>query len=752
MQIEAVSIKNFRSIEHTALESCGRFNALVGRNNSGKSNVLNAMKAFFWVVDGRHLVRSKSKTGKELDFFDRRPESPIEISVIFSLDRGERERLRRAIIPGDLDVPGVDLVNDPAWRLEVQMRVMAGAPRIAFVSKVSLNRRDDGSEGEAGDMLLLEVPEDAAREIAEHAHNRAVDSANLTALKEGLDPGDWSSLPRRVPLAGDAVGDLSRTLWRRYKLDAIRAPLLKKLDELIGECLQEGVGAEDFKQRLDAVARAPRAEADEPSLKCKIRTLDGESELVPDYVAEILVMLSEVELTVLPERRDPIDQDDAAKLYRLYGTRREKKTLRRILGTISDVLGVEVDPCLAESTTENGKPVYELDVDDMVAQASGAGIRESLRIVLDNELEPSKVVLIEEPEIHLHPGLQKNLMRYLKRARSDCQVFISTHSSGFLDWSADARLYLVTRNDSTRVRLLDLDAELVSGLSELGMDAGSVAMYERLVLVQNPQDEHIIREFADTLGVNLSLACVGFLPLHGKDGTDFFASGKTLSYFDKNRVQACFVFCRDENHAGDLAELREKAESSGAEVIALKRSGMENYLLSPGAILGLVREKQAAVPPDERTALPSERELGEKIREIAMEMKQAVFAGNLAKRLLRPVFPDAGAFESNQGAGAAEAAIEQIRKMTRELEERKGEIEKVIREEESKLKDAWNRESPEFIVPGRLLLKRIFQDLGVDYNNGLGDGARLAALVAEDEIPREMEGFIRRIGKPAVGR
>ena len=752
MQIEAVSIKNFRSIENAVLESCGRFNALVGRNNSGKSNVLNAMKAFFWVVDGRHLVRSKSKIGKDLDFFDGRADSPIEISVIFALERSERERLHRAIIPDDLDVPGVDLVNDQAWRLEVQMRAISGATRIAFVSKVSLNRRDDGSNVGAGDMLLLEVPEEAAREIAEHAHNRAVDSANLTALKEGLDPGDWNSLPRRVPLAGDAVGDLSRTLWRRYKLDAIRPPLLKKLDDLIGECLQEGVGAEVFKQRLDELVRTPRAEADEPSLNCKIRTLDGESELVPDFVAEILVMLSELEHTMLPEHRDPIDQDDAAKLYRLYGTRREKKALRRILETVSDVVGVDVDPCLAESTTENGSPVYELDVDEMVAQASGAGIRESLRIVLDNELEPSKVVLIEEPEIHLHPGLQKNLVRYLKNARPDCQVFISTHSPAFLDWSADTRLYLVTKNDSTNVRLLNLDPDLVCGLSELGMDVGSVAIYERIVLVQDPQDEAIIRELADSLGVNLSLGGVGFVTLNGKAGADFFCSRRTLSWFDKNRVQASFVFCRDQICGAEIAEVRDRAEPFAADVTTLKRSGMENYLLSPRAILRLVREKQEALPADERIDLPPERVLMEKIREVATEMKQAAFTGNIAKRLLKPVCPDADVFESIQGGGGAETTIEQIRKMIRELEERKGEIEKVTREEEAKLNEAWGSEPPEFIVPGRLLLKYVLQDLGVDYNSGLGDGVRLAALLDEDEIPRDMESFIREIGKSAVIR
>ncbi len=40
-------------------------------------------------------------------------------------------------------------------------------------------------------------------------------------------------------------------------------------------------------------------------------------------------------------------------------------------------------------------------------EANGAGIREALRIILDLELERPAFALIEEPEVHLHPGLEK---------------------------------------------------------------------------------------------------------------------------------------------------------------------------------------------------------------------------------------------------------------------------------------------------------------------------------------------------------
>jgi hypothetical protein len=45
--ISAIRVKNFRSLQQLEIEGCGDFTALAGLNNSGKSNVLRAMSAFF---------------------------------------------------------------------------------------------------------------------------------------------------------------------------------------------------------------------------------------------------------------------------------------------------------------------------------------------------------------------------------------------------------------------------------------------------------------------------------------------------------------------------------------------------------------------------------------------------------------------------------------------------------------------------------------------------------------------------------
>ena len=40
MYLDSIEIKRYRSIENTKLTSCGEFNVLIGKNNSGKSDIV----------------------------------------------------------------------------------------------------------------------------------------------------------------------------------------------------------------------------------------------------------------------------------------------------------------------------------------------------------------------------------------------------------------------------------------------------------------------------------------------------------------------------------------------------------------------------------------------------------------------------------------------------------------------------------------------------------------------------------------
>src|SRR5437667_91344 len=104
MKLETAEISNFRSIERVIFEEFGGFNVFIGKNNAGKSNILSSLHAFFQCLKEASVVTLSPPIGKEMDFFDKAPHHPIQITMFFSLTTEERDILIEDIA---LDAPQV---------------------------------------------------------------------------------------------------------------------------------------------------------------------------------------------------------------------------------------------------------------------------------------------------------------------------------------------------------------------------------------------------------------------------------------------------------------------------------------------------------------------------------------------------------------------------------------------------------------------------------------------------------------------
>src|SRR5205085_993589 len=68
------------------------------------------------------------------------------------------------------------------------------------------------------------------------------------------------------------------------------------------------------------------------------------------------------------------------------------------------------------------------------ADDCGLGLQDLLVIIYFAVSNKHNLVLLEEPENHLHPELQRRLLKFLKEdTNENKQYLISTHSSVFLD-------------------------------------------------------------------------------------------------------------------------------------------------------------------------------------------------------------------------------------------------------------------------------------------------------------------------------
>jgi AAA domain, putative AbiEii toxin, Type IV TA system len=282
----------------------------------------------------------------------------------------------------------------------------------------------------------------------------------------------------------------------------------------------------------------------------------------------------------LKETRAPIGRDEAEALLTLKITRGGPEQLSKVQRTVKSLLGVEVDAFQPEGTRRGpGRPA-EMDIDRFLVDANGAGVREALRLILDLELKRPSLVLIEEPEVHLHPGLEHAVYSYLRDKSQHVQMFVTTHSTSFVDSVSFQNIYLVSRDDTQRTVCQALDAGdgALKIPAELGLRLSTVFMYDRLVFVEGSSDEAVLREIAKTLDLDLAKANVGFVQMGGVRNFAHFAAQATLELLTRRNIRMWFVTDRDERDDEDVRQMLQCL--GGAAVLkVLDRRELENYLL-----------------------------------------------------------------------------------------------------------------------------------------------------------------------------
>lgn len=130
---------------------------------------------------------------------------------------------------------------------------------------------------------------------------------------------------------------------------------------------------------------------------------------------------------------------------------------------------------------------------------SGTGLKHFLDVLLKTTISGATVVLLDEPELGLHPDLQRRFVEYLGRLAKEkkIQFFLATHSQVLLSY-ADAVTYYRITNTKGHRQLSYVGRDAVDTLlSDLGLRPSDVLNQDICVLVEGASDvvfmEHVIR-------------------------------------------------------------------------------------------------------------------------------------------------------------------------------------------------------------------------------------------------------------------
>ncbi len=121
----------------------------------------------------------------------------------------------------------------------------------------------------------------------------------------------------------------------------------------------------------------------------------------------------------------------------------------------------------------------------------GLGLHELLITLYFALASDHEVVLIEEPENHLHPEIQRRLIDFLRK-KTQKQFFLSTHSSVFLNTQFADRVFTCRMTNEVKV---ENATNRASALTELGYSIADNLVSDLVVLCEGPSDKPVLEEF-----------------------------------------------------------------------------------------------------------------------------------------------------------------------------------------------------------------------------------------------------------------
>jgi putative ATP-dependent endonuclease of OLD family len=485
MYLGLVRVQNFRNLEDTTAVFTPGLNVLLGENNVGKTNLLDAIRWAFGVqAVGREALVLVDKEDRHRRADGTYVDKPIHVVLQFEgLSEDERADFLE-ILNYDEDAPDRSTAT-----LHSEWTYSEKRDKWTF-RRWGGDRKN--SEGAVSDELLQSLP--------------------LTFL-EALRDAERELTPGR------------RSRLARY-LQAAATPDDKNAVTKIGEESNKAL------KEVDLVKRAEKA------------------------ISDVLNLASRTDLM-----RDAAVRPASTDFDRLV------QTLRVLLKPASG----KDDDTLLDGLDTNG-----LGYNNLIYIATVLAQLEATKDA------PLRMLVVEEPEAHLHPQLQTLLATHLAGQAGRVQTIVTTHSPTIAAHIEPRHLAVMHRTGAGIRRVTRIDACGLSNKQELQLrrvldvTRASLLFAQGVILVEGISECLLLPSLAARLGVDLGKKAVAIVPVGGVD----FASIAKLFGDEKIAVPLSILTDADPDIVNDDAHWKQQVpevdDSTGKYRLSQRALAVQN--------------------------------------------------------------------------------------------------------------------------------------------------------------------------------